>query len=67
MKVKEYYSDMERVLINGAQMLTTKEVCGAALETKEKERQALELDLMLLEMERKADMMDGLKMEEWLL
>jgi hypothetical protein len=40
---------------------------ASALETKEKFLKALELDSMLLELERQADMMDGYKMEEWLL
>lgn len=64
---KEIYSPMEQILIEGAKKLTTKEVVEAALETKEKFNEALSLDSLLLEMERKADMMDGYKMEEWLL
>ena len=51
---KEIYTPMEKVLIEGAKLL-------------EKTTAALELDLMLLELEAKADMMDGLTMEEWLL
>ncbi len=51
---KEIYTPMEKVLIEG-------------LKIKEQERQALELDLLLLEMEAKQDMMDGYKMEEWIL
>jgi hypothetical protein len=47
-------------------METTKEVCQAAIETMEKVEAALQLDLMLLEMEAKQDMMDGLKLEVYL-
>lgn len=50
---KEIYTPMERILIEGAQILTTKEICDSALETKKKALQALELDLLLLEMETK--------------
>lgn len=67
MAIEGFYTPMERVLIEGVQKLTTKEVCDAALETKAKEADALRLDLMLLELEAKADMMDGYKMEEWVL
>jgi hypothetical protein len=49
----EIYTPMERLLIE-------------ALITKEQERKALELDLLLLEMEAKADMMDGVPMEAYL-
>lgn len=38
-----------------------------AMKAHEAMRQALELDLMLLEMEQKADMMDGYSLQEWLL
>lgn len=50
---KEIYTPMERLLIE-------------ALTTKEQERKALELDLLLLEMEAKADTMDGVPMEAYL-
>ena len=49
-------------------METTKEIAQAALESQEKLYQALELDIMLLEMEEKQGMMDGIKLEqEWIL
>lgn len=64
---KEIYSPMERILIEGAKKLTTKEVVETAIETKKQFNDALSLDAMLLELEAKADMMDGYKMEEWLL
>lgn len=51
---KENYTPMEKILIEG-------------LKIKQQEAAALELDLMLLEMEAKQDMMDGIKMEEWIL
>lgn len=63
---KEIYTPMERILIEGAKALTTKEVCEAALETMEKVEAALKLDLMLLELEAKHDMMDGMKLEVYL-
>ena len=56
----EIYTPMEKVLVGGALYLE-------ALETKKKERQALELDLMLLEMEEKAGLMDGVELQEWVL
>ena len=56
----EIYTPMEKNLIQGALYLE-------ALETKKKTTAALELDLMLLELEAKADMMDGMNMQEWLL
>jgi hypothetical protein len=46
---KEIYTPMEKILID-------------ALITHEKMLQALELDLMLLEMEEKAGLMDGVKL-----
>ena len=64
---QEIYTPMEKVLIEGAKMLTTKEVVEDAIQTKEKFNQALLLDNMLLEMEAQADMMDGRKLQEWLL
>lgn len=33
---KEIYTPMERILIEGAKKLTTKEICDSALETKKK-------------------------------
>ena len=51
---KEIYTPMERILIE-------------ALITKEQERKALELDLMLLQMEAQAGLMDGVELEEWVL
>lgn len=47
-------------------MDNTKEICQAAIETQEKIEKALALDLLLLELEAKVDMMDGLKMEAYL-
>ena len=46
-------------------METTKEVCQAAIETMEKVEAALKLDLMLLELEAKHGMMDGIALEDW--
>ncbi len=54
---KEIYTPGEKVLVEAAKWLETKKQMG----------QALALDLLLLEMERQQDMMDGRKMEEWLL
>ena len=48
-------------------METMKTVCEAATETMEKTTALLELDEMLLKMEADADMMDGMKLEEWIL
>ena len=62
----KYYSPMEEILIRGAQAFTAKEA-EAALETKKKTNSLLELDEMLLKMEAQADMMDGIKLEEWVL
>lgn len=74
---KEIYSPMEKVLIQGTiaicgddcreEIIPTKELCDSALKTKKQFNDALSLDAMLLELEAKADMMDGYKMEEWLL
>ena len=61
---KEIYTPMERVLIEGA--IKAEEI-QKAYEIKEKERQALELDLLLLELESKIGLMDGIELEEWLL
>ena len=61
---KDIYSPMERILIEGA--LKAEEI-QKAKEIKEQERQALELDLLLLEMEEKLDLMDGIELQEWLL
>ena len=57
---KEVYTPMEQVLIRGA-------VYIEALETKKKVVKALEADLLLLELEAQADMMDGAQLQEWLL
>lgn len=38
-----------------------------ALVTKEKTVEALKLDLMLLELEEKQGLMDGIKLEDWAL
>lgn len=54
---KEIYSPMEKVLVEAAKWVETKQNMG----------KALSLDLLLLEMERQQDMMDGRKMEEWIL
>lgn len=62
----ENYTPMEKVLIEGAKKLTTKEICDSALESKKKTIQALELDLKLLEMERKFDELNERAMEWWL-
>lgn len=64
---KEIYTPMEKILIEGAKRLSTKEIVDAAVEAKQKTNEALALDQLLLELEAKADMMDGLKMEQWLL
>ena len=64
---KEIYTPMEKILIEGAKLVSTKETVEAAIETKKQLNDALYLDQLLLELEAKADMMDGLKMEEWIL
>ena len=46
---------------------TMKEITAAAVETMEKVETALELDLMLLEMEEKQGLMDGVELQEWIL
>lgn len=58
---KEIYTPAERHLIEGVIQLEQ------AMETKKKTNALLELDMMLLAMEEKQDMMDGLKMEVYLL
>lgn len=63
---KEIYTPMEKVLVEGAQKLTTKEICEQALEAKQKTKEALELDLMLLELERKLDELNERAIEWWL-
>lgn len=55
----EIYTPMEKVLIEGAKLLTTKEVVDDAIQTKEDFNTALLLDNMLLELEARAGMMDG--------
>lgn len=57
---KEIYTPMEDVLIKSA-------LLAQALETKKKEEAALKLDLLLLEMEEKQGLMDGLPLEAWAL
>ena len=57
MENTEIYTPMEQVLVEAAKWL----------ETKQNMNKALELDLMLLELEAKADMMDGKQLGEWLL
>lgn len=54
MEKKEFYTPTEKYLIE-------------AMKCHEATTAALELDLMLLELEAKADMMDGMKLQEWLL
>lgn len=56
---KQIYNPMEKVLVSGALYLD-------ALETKQKLNALLALDQLLLELEERHDMMDGLKMEVWL-
>ena len=58
---KEIYSPMEKILIAGAQLYEE------AAATKAKEAEALKLDLMLLEMEEKMGLMDGIALQEWIL
>lgn len=57
---KQIYTPMEKVLVSGALYLE-------ALETKKKAVDAAKLDLMLLEMEKQVNLMDGLKEEDYLL
>ena len=57
---KEIYTPMEKVLIEGVQTLDR-------LTVSKMETQALELDLMLLEMEEKMGLMDGVELKEWIL
>lgn len=73
---KEIYSPMEKVLIKGTiamcgddcrEEVIPASVAAEWLETKKKMNDALLLDSMLLELEAKADMMDGLTMKEWIL
>lgn len=54
---KEIYTPMEQILVDAAKWVQTKQNMA----------KALELDLMLLELEAQADMMDGKKLEEWIL
>lgn len=65
--MENIYTPMEKVLVDGAKVLSTKEEVAAALETKQNFTKALELDLMLLELEAKMKMMDGLSEEMYLL
>ena len=79
---KEIYTPMERILIEGAKAITdygtsavpanelTEEKVKEVVEwfnTSKKTTSLLELDEMLLKMEQQANMMDGIKMEEWIL
>lgn len=64
---KNIYTPMEQVLIEGAKLLEENKAEKKWLETSTDLGKALELDLLLLDLEEKADMMDGLKLEEWLL
>lgn len=57
---KEIYNPMEQVLIQAA-------LLAQAAETKRKTAELLALDQMLLELEAKQDMMDGIELKEWLL
>ena len=53
----EIYSPMEKILIESAKWL----------QTKQDMQKALELDLMLLQMEEEQNMMDGRELKEWIL
>lgn len=64
--MKDFYTPMERILIEGAKAFTAEEA-QAALEVQKTTTSLLELDEMLLKMEQQANMMDGIKMEEWIL
>lgn len=63
---KPIYTDMERILVEGAKKLTTKEVVEAAIETKEKFNSALLLDVMLCQAEEKMGLLDGIPLEDWI-
>ena len=58
--MEKIYTPMEEVLIKGALYMQAKE-------TKAKTNELLKLDLLLLEAEEKAGLMDGLPLEAWLL
>lgn len=64
MEKKEFYTASEKYLIEA---MKRHEELEAAAEIRQKTTELLELDEMLLQMEAKADMMDGMKLEEWLL
>lgn len=53
-------------VVENAQIISTKEICESALETKRKLNQALELDLMLLRLEQKLDELNE-RAKEWYL
>lgn len=55
---QEIYTPMEEVLIKSAEL-------AQALETKKQCLQAIALDGLLLEMEEKLGLMDGITMEGW--
>lgn len=61
MEKHEIYSPMEEIALKQIFLLQD------ALETKRKFTQALELDLMLLEMEAQQDMYEGKELQEWIL
>lgn len=58
--MENVYTPMEQVLIKSALLVQS-------LETKKKLAALEDLDLMLLELEEQQDMLDGLKMEAYLL
>lgn len=58
--MSEIYTPMEEVLIKSA-------LLAEAMETKRKTAEALKLDMMLLEMEEKQGLIDGLPLEAWAL
>ena len=60
---KEIYTPMEKLLI---ETLARRQEREDKLKLKKQTTAALELDLMLLEMEKQFDLMDGIKGEEWL-
>ena len=60
---REIYTPAEKLLIG---TLIKHQELQDALKTKEQLNEALALDLLLLEMEEKQNMLDGLRMEQWL-
>ena len=61
---KEIYTKSEALFINA---MVRRQEREDALKTKKTTTSLLELDEMLLKMEQQANMMDGIKMEEWIL